>query len=156
MKHWQETAAILERITSRADRSGRCALATVVGISGSAYRRPGAKLLVEEGVADLALGARHHAVVQTHSLSHDRDWTAALLQRPLAYLGLLGSRKRARDVLGERATEAAERVFAPVGLDLGADGPEQVAISVVAELLAVRAGRAPTHLRARTGPIHGG
>jgi len=46
-------------------------------------------------------------------------------------------------------------LFAPVGLDIGADGPEQVAVSIVAELLAVNARREPTHLRARAGGIHG-
>jgi xanthine dehydrogenase accessory factor len=42
-----------------------------------------------------------------------------------------------------------------VGLDLGAEGPEQVALSVVAELLAFRSRRAPRHLREREGSIHG-
>ena len=47
-----------------------------------------------------------------------------------------------------------DRLFAPVGLDLAADGPEQVAVSVVAELLAVRAASAPRHLREKEGVIH--
>jgi xanthine/CO dehydrogenase XdhC/CoxF family maturation factor len=45
-------------------------------------------------------------------------------------------------------------VFAPVGIDIGADGPEQVAVSIVAELLAVNARRDGGHLRSRTGGIH--
>ena len=48
MKHWHETAAILERVVRLAPSGRRAAIATVVRISGSAYRRPGAKLLVEE------------------------------------------------------------------------------------------------------------
>jgi xanthine dehydrogenase accessory factor len=54
------------------------------------------------------------------------------------------------------ATPAEERVFGPVGLDLGADGPQQVAISIVAELLAFTARREPRHLSARQEAIHAG
>src|ERR1700704_104359 len=49
MKHWHETSAILDRVARLAESGGRAAIATVVRISGSAYRRPGAKVLVEEG-----------------------------------------------------------------------------------------------------------
>ncbi len=51
MKHWQETSQIVSRIAELAAAGGRAAMATVVRIEGSAYRRPGAKLLVEEGGA---------------------------------------------------------------------------------------------------------
>jgi xanthine/CO dehydrogenase XdhC/CoxF family maturation factor len=48
------------------------------------------------------------------------------------------------------------RVFGPVGLDLGADGPRQVALAIVAELLAFAAGRTPRHLSERREAIHVG
>jgi xanthine/CO dehydrogenase XdhC/CoxF family maturation factor len=118
---------------------------------------PPARLVLrrpEDGLSDLGLGRRHFAVVQTHALGHDREWTRALLSQPLAYLGLLGPRSRAESLLGQLGVERTERLFAPVGLDLGADGPEQVAVSIVAEMLAVRAGRQPVHLRSRAGSIH--
>ena len=104
-----------------------------------------------EGVP--ALGAQHFAVVQTHSLQHDREWLRALLPQPLAYVGLLGPRGRREEILKQLAMPA-EKLFAPVGLDLAAEGPEQVAVSIVAEMLAVRAGRKPLHLRDRHGGIH--
>jgi xanthine/CO dehydrogenase XdhC/CoxF family maturation factor len=109
-----------------------------------------------EGVAGLGLGRRHFAVVQTHSLEHDREWMRALLREPLAYLGLLGPRSRKAALLRELGVEGSEpaQLFAPVGLDLGAEGPEQIAVSIVAEALAVHAGRSPEHLRARDGGIH--
>ncbi|HET9599891.1 MAG TPA: XdhC family protein, partial [Anaeromyxobacteraceae bacterium] len=46
------------------------------------------------------------------------------------------------------------QLYAPVGLDLGADGPEQIAVSVVAEALAVHGGRSAGHLRAGRGGLH--
>lgn len=114
-----------------------------------ALRRP------SDGVAGLpfSISRRNFAVVQTHALVHDRDWMRALADQPLAYVGLLGPRVRREEVLGDLAVDGA-KVFAPIGLDIGADGPEQVAVSIVAELLAVNARRQPIHLRARSGGIH--
>ena len=94
-------------------------------------------------------------MVQTHNLQHDRDWLKALLPQPLAYLGLLGPRSRKEELLKQIGNDA-QRLYAPVGLDLGAEGPEQVAIAIVSEMLAVRSGRAPRHLRDSPGAIHGG
>ena len=105
----------------------------------------------DEGVP--ALGSQHYAVVQTHSLQHDREWLKALLAQPLSYLGLLGPRGRREELLKQLGVPAPQ-LYAPVGLDLGAEGPEQVAVSIVSEMLAVRAGRPPLHLRDRRGGIH--
>jgi xanthine/CO dehydrogenase XdhC/CoxF family maturation factor len=116
---------------------------------------PPARLVLRratEGVPKLT--RQHFAVVETHSLQHDRDWMRALLQQPLAYLGLLGPRARKEHLFEELGVPDPERVYAPVGLDLGAEGPEQVAVSIVAEMLAVRAGRHPAHLREKRGGIH--
>jgi xanthine dehydrogenase accessory factor len=118
------------------------------------FPRPARLVLrrADEGVPKLT---RHHfAVVETHSLQHDRDWMRALVDQPLAYLGLLGPRARKKQLFHELGVREHERVYAPVGLDLGAEGPEQVAISILAEMLAVRAGREPLHLRAKRGGIH--
>ena len=114
-----------------------------------ALRRP------SDGVSGLPLTItrKNFAVVQTHTLAHDRDWLRALAGQPLAYLGLLGRRTRKEQVLQALRWEDQE-LFGPVGLDLGADGPEQVAISIVAELLAVNARRPGSHLRGREGGIH--
>ena len=101
------------------------------------------------------------AVVMTHHYVHDVPILRDLLNRPLAYIGLLGPRKRAEkilDDLGERGAkmppEQRARLHAPVGLDLGADAPEQVALSIVAEIQAVLSGRNAQPLRERTRPIH--
>ena len=105
-----------------------------------------------EGLPQASFG-ESYAVVQTHSLQRDREWLQALLAQPLAYLGLLGPRGR-RDELVKQLGIGGDSLYAPVGLDLGAEGPEQVAVSIVSEMLAVRAGRAPAHLRDRPVGIH--
>jgi xanthine/CO dehydrogenase XdhC/CoxF family maturation factor len=101
----------------------------------------------------LSISLRNFAVVQTHALSHDREWVRALLGQPLAYLGLLGPRARKHNVIRDLSLDATN-LFAPIGIDIGADGPEQVAVSIVAELLAVNARRDAGHLRARAAGIH--
>ena len=107
-----------------------------------------------EGVAGLRLGRGTLAVVQTHALIHDRDWLRALLPLPLTYLGLLGPKQRREEIVKQLGAVNTDHLYGPVGLDLGADGPEQVAVSIVAELLAVRSGREPRHLRQRSRGIH--
>jgi len=102
----------------------------------------------------LPLGRDTLALVKTHSLEKDREWTRRLLASEVAYVGVLGPRARVEEILRQLSAKADGRVFGPVGLDLGAEGPEQVGMSVVAELLAVRAGRSPRHLREKDGPIH--
>lgn len=123
-------------------------------------RFPRARTLVtaraDDAAAALPLHAPGHslAVVMTHSFRHDREWTRRLLAAGLPYVGLLGARARCAQIRGAIGAESDGRLFGPVGLDLGADGPRQVAVSIVAELLAVVAGRQPRHLAQRTEAIH--
>lgn len=102
------------------------------------------------------------AVVMTHHYVHDVPILRDLLARPLSYLGLLGPRKRAEKILSDLAAagtvvtaDQRTRLHAPVGLDLGADSPEQVALSILAEMQAARTGRDGRPLRERNRPIHG-
>ncbi len=97
---------------------------------------------------------RSLAVVKTHSLAHDREWVRRLLTAGLPYVGVLGPHARTETILKEIGMPGDGRVFGPVGLDLGADGPRQVALSIVAELLAFTAGREPRHLCERKEAIH--
>lgn len=115
-----------------------------------------------ELVARLDPGPDALVVVMTHHYVHDRPLLGALLGRPLAYVGLLGPRRRAERILADlaatapaAAAELGRRLRAPVGLDLGADGPEQVALAILAEMQAVLGGRDGWPLREREGPIHG-
>jgi xanthine/CO dehydrogenase XdhC/CoxF family maturation factor len=107
-----------------------------------------------EEPAELPPAARTLAVVKTHSLNHDREWARRLLAAGVPYVGMLGPRARTETILREIGREDDERVYGPVGLDLGADGPRQVAVSIVAELLAFTAQREPRHLSERKEAIH--
>jgi xanthine/CO dehydrogenase XdhC/CoxF family maturation factor len=126
----------------------------------SAPRFPQALRLVlrrpEEGTASLALGPNTYTIVKTHSFAHDREWVRQLLPSGVPYIGIVGPRARTAELLSQIGAASRERVFGPVGLDLGAEGPEQVALAIVAELLAVRSAREPWSLRVKEGAIHAG
>jgi xanthine/CO dehydrogenase XdhC/CoxF family maturation factor len=125
-------------------------------------RFPSAAALIEARPEEERAGAalppaeRSLAVVKTHSLTHDREWTRRLLAAGFPYVGLLGPRLRTETILRDIGAESDPRVFGPVGLDLGAEGAQQIAISIVAELLAFSSRREPDHLRGRTEAIHVG
>ena len=97
-------------------------------------------------LASAPLAPRSHVVVVTRGHRHDLDAVRSLAARDVAYVGLIGSRAkiaRVFDALLEEGVPAdvLRRVHAPIGLDLGAVTPEEIAISIVAELIAVRHGR---------------
>jgi xanthine dehydrogenase accessory factor len=121
-------------------------------------RFPAARRLVAERPDDvggpLPVGPRASAVIMNHSLALDRAWLRKLRATAVGYIGLLGPRLRAEEIVGQVGADDDERVFGPIGLDIGADGPDEIAIAIVAELLAVRAGREPRHLRERRTAIH--
>jgi len=100
-------------------------------------------------------------LLMTHNYLHDLTLLRGLLSTPARYLGLLGPRRRTERLLADLEKEGVSvgsadrvRLHAPVGLDLGAETPEEIALSVLAEMLAVRNGRAVVPLRDRAGPIH--
>ena len=109
-----------------------------------------------------AVPAQAFAVVMTHHYVHDVPVLRDLLPRDdLRYIGLLGPRKRAERILSEigastdlNSAALGARLHAPVGLDLGADTPEEVALSIIAEMRATLSGRDARPLRLRTRPIH--
>lgn len=93
------------------------------------------------------------AVVMTHNLERDAAYLRVLGTLPLAYLGAIGSRSRAAK-LSAASGLAPPRLRAPAGLDLGSETPEEIALAIAAEILAVIAGRSGGVLSAHDGPIH--
>lgn len=127
-------------------------------------RFPGARVVALDGPSDLpglfaAAHARTAAVVMSHNFERDAQYAAALLPLGLPYLGLLGPKRRGEQIL--RTAEAlgppgrrAARVFSPVGLDVAAETPREIALAVVTEISAVLAGRSGGHLADRETSIH--
>ncbi|MGC8120682.1 XdhC family protein [Marinobacter sp. VGCF2001] len=107
--------------------------------------------------ADLLEGAA--VVILTHSLEQDKHWLSRALNSGAIYVGQLGPRYRTERLLAEmdehsRSLSALEKLHYPVGLDLGGDTPESVAVAIVAEISAVLNGRNGGPLALRRGGIH--
>jgi xanthine/CO dehydrogenase XdhC/CoxF family maturation factor len=100
-------------------------------------------------------------VVMTHNLAHDRGYLRFALESGCSYVGVLGPRARTERLLGELAEAgftptAAQRssLYSPVGLHLGAEQPEEIALSILSEVQARFSGADAQSLRQRPGPIH--
>lgn len=134
---------------------------TVVGTrpaSGMAERFPAADRLAVTASDDPTEGVDMPGdcavLVMTHNLARDRA-ILGQLPRELRYLGILGPRHRTARLLSEiPANPVFREAFTPMGLDLGAQTPEEIALSVTAEIQAVVRQAAITPLRERPGPIH--
>jgi xanthine dehydrogenase accessory factor len=100
------------------------------------------------------------AVVMSHHYARDLEYVRSLLDAGVAYIGILGPRARSERMFGEIAaqndgsTPARDTVFGPIGLDIGGDGPDAIALAVIAEVSAVISGRGGGHLRDRNAPLH--
>lgn len=94
----------------------------------------------DELAAALRVGAADYVVICSHQMRRDRDMLERLLPAGPAYLGVMGSRKRI--ALLFEGLERTPNVRAPIGLDIGADGPDEIAVSIAAELVSVRAAAA--------------
>ena len=126
-------------------------------------RLPSADELVvgwpDDAYAQLGLGYGDAVVVLTHDEKFDVPAVAGALAADVSYVGALGSR-RAQEARRERLREAGvadedlARVHGPCGLDVGAETPAETAVSILAEILAVRAGRGGGHLRDAKRRIH--
>lgn len=104
---------------------------------------------------------RTFAVVMTHNFLRDKEYVRSLLGSPAAYIGMLGPGARTERLLMELRDEgveiadaARERIHGPAGLDLGGEGPEEIAQAIISEIVAVKRQRAGGFLRDRPGPIH--
>jgi xanthine/CO dehydrogenase XdhC/CoxF family maturation factor len=105
--------------------------------------------------------ARTAAVVMEHNYERDLALLRELLPSSAGYVGILGPRRRTEQLLADlRARDVfptdaqVARLHGPVGLDIGAESAEEVALAIAAEVQAVFAGREGGQLRRRKGAIH--
>jgi len=102
----------------------------------------------------LPLDAQSSVVVMTHNLEQDIAYLGALRGAPVAYLGALGSRERVTR-MRDHPLLADLHVHAPAGLDIGSETPEEIALAIAAEIMAVINHRGGSPLHGNEGAIHG-
>jgi xanthine dehydrogenase accessory factor len=109
-----------------------------------------------EASARIAPTDRDWLLVVTHDHRLDEEALDTYARLPHAYLGVIGSRRKIVRILqriaARRGLPPLERVYAPVGVSLGAVSPEEIAVSIAAELVALRHGQPAAHLRALDEP----
>jgi len=89
----------------------------------------------EETIPEITFSPYDFVVVMTHHLKRDQELLRLLSMKRFRYLGILGSKGRTERLLSD--VPIAVKAHYPVGLDIGAEGPEEIAVSIVAELIAV-------------------
>jgi xanthine dehydrogenase accessory factor len=119
----------------------------------------------EEAGAHVQITPRTMALLMSHNYAHDLALLRFLLASPAHYIGVMGPRQRTERMLkalagaeerGRFEDASLARLHSPVGLDIGANGPAEIALSIVAEMRAVLAERDGGKLRQRQGAIQGG
>lgn len=109
-------------------------------------RFPDCEVIAEDftlALQEMTFGPFTYVVVITRGHVHDVDCLTEVLGKKMAYVGLIGSRRRVRivlEILNKEgfAQEHLKKVFTPIGLPIGAESPEEIAISIVSELVCVR------------------
>jgi xanthine dehydrogenase accessory factor len=100
---------------------------------------------IGEELARFNITPQTHVVIVTRGHEHDRDALRRAVSSPAAYIGMIGSRRKVKMVFDELqkdgvTTEALAAVHAPIGLDIQAETPEEIALSIMAEIVMVRRG----------------
>lgn len=125
---------------------------------------PGAKdfhSVAAESMDTTKIDSETAVIMMTHNFANDLKYLVALKDTHPIYLGLLGPAKRREKLLSEfmeycpDLTEAfLEHMYAPAGIDIGAETPQEIAISIISEILSVIRAKRPMSLRNKRGGIH--
>lgn len=115
----------------------------------------------EEVLKNIAVDAQTVFLLMTHNYNYDLKLLKALLEKDCTYIGVLGPKKKMQRMFNELSAEGIvlseeqqSKLYSPVGLDIGAETAEEIAVSVVAEIKAVLSGRGGGSLRDKTVSIH--
>lgn len=127
-------------------------------------RFPDAKDIIianaSEALDSISADANTVALLMTHNFEYEAIVLEKLLLLSLPYIGILGPKKKTLKLKerllgnGLDVDKLSTNIFAPIGLDLGAETPEEIALSVLAEIQAVLKGKQPGFLKDKPGPIH--
>ncbi|TAK29475.1 MAG: hypothetical protein EPO21_21495 [Chloroflexota bacterium] len=101
---------------------------------------------IGETVRSFAITPATYVVIVTRGHRYDEDALAGVLGSPAAYVGMIGSRRRVKAVLQHMmedgaSAETIDRIHAPIGLDIGAETPEEIAVSILAEIIQTKYGK---------------
>lgn len=108
----------------------------------TAERFAGAECVVgfpQDLYAQIQPGERDYILLMSHNFPREREWIELLMHHNYTYLGIMGSKERTRRLMD--SLPPYPNLHSPVGLAIGADGPDEIAISIIAELIAVKRGR---------------
>ncbi len=115
----------------------------------------------EQVLEQLPMDERTVFVMMTHNYNYDLAMLKALLGTRTPYIGMLGPRKKLERMLDELRTggmevtdEMLEKVYGPAGLEIGAETPEEIAMSIISEIQGVLTGSSGGQLKSKTGVIH--
>ena len=117
-------------------------------------RFPNCQLILaapEEFSSQIKIAPRTFAIIMNHHLERDKASLEWVLHQDTAYVGVLGPKSRFEKM---RSSSMGEHVRNPIGLDIGAESPDEVALAIMAELIAVRRGFIGGLLNGRQGKIH--
>ncbi len=109
----------------------------------------------------ITINDRTAALLMSHNYKYDLAVFETLLSTSVPYIGLLGPRKRFEKMLEELdkqgfsyPSESLQRVHSPVGLDIGAETPDEIALAIISEITAFFNKRTGAFLKDKPGPIH--
>ncbi len=134
---------------------GETRLAKISGVSAGVIRGR-----FDEVLRDLPVDRSTYIVCVTRGHKHDETSLRQVVGKPAAYIGMIGSRRRVSAVLQHLVEEGADpeavaRVRTPIGLDIGAETPEEIAVAIMAEVIQVRRGGTGQPLLKTRRPVKG-
>lgn len=100
----------------------------------------------EQSFEKLSFTPETYIVLVTHRHAHDQEILEHCIQHPFKYLGMIGSKtkvKKAFDILRDKgiSQDIIDKIHSPIGLDIGADTPEELAIAIFGEIIGIRTGK---------------
>lgn len=103
-------------------------------------------------LSEMDLPEQTYVVIATHGHSADGDALSGIVKKGVAYIGMIGSVKKIQaefELMRKKgiSNEDLDKIYTPIGLDLGGETPEDIAFSIMAEIMQVKNGKSAKHLK---------